>query len=172
MPHAGDDRFFGRPAHELFEVRADGHAGPHHHLDAVAGHRFQRPARFRGIGTVDDFGIHARADRGEQIPSRQVDRLGGLPVDFNLGPIRGDQRLDDVRHISSRQVMGLQGLGGDGIDAGDPRLDRHDLAVHDHRRVDFPQGHQHELDQRNVRAGHPALNPQADITKEDRQSDQ
>ena len=39
---AGDDRFFGRPADQLLQVRPHRDAGPHLELNAVLGHGVER----------------------------------------------------------------------------------------------------------------------------------
>jgi len=108
-PRAGDDGFFGRSADQLFEVRADGNARPGTELNAVAADGAQRSFGIGlRIGAVDDLGIDARPDGIEHVAAGQVDRGGAVEVQIDVGPMGGNDRMHDLHHVATREVMRFQ----------------------------------------------------------------
>eukprot|EP00913_Durusdinium_trenchii_P028411 g26639.t1 len=172
LADAGDDRFFGGAADNLFQVDPHGHAGTHEYLNAVSRHRFQRLVPFARVGAVDHAGVDAGLHGFEEITPGEIDRLRRLPVDGNIGPVGGDQRGNHVGNVSPRQGMRLQVAGGDRIYACDARLHRHDLAADNHRRIHLTQAHHHQLGEGDIGPRHAALNPQADIAGHHGEADQ
>ena len=169
LADAGDDRFLGRPADELRQVRPHRHAGPHQQLDAVLGHGAQRrAARFLRVGAVDHLRIDARPHRVEHVAAGQVDRRRPVEVEVDVGPMRGDDRVDHARHVAAGQVMGLQPPRGDarvriGADAG---LHGHDLGFDDRPGVHLPQAHADQAQQAHAGVGHERLKPQLAVAEE------
>src|SRR5258708_22490917 len=67
LADASDDRFFGGPADEAFELGSHGHSGFATELNAVAANGVEeRPALGR-VGAIDDFRIDAGADGVENV---------------------------------------------------------------------------------------------------------
>src|SRR6185437_14710880 len=147
---AGDDRFFRGPAYQLLQVGAHRDPRADFELDSVFGHRAERRAFGLGrIGTIDDFGVDAGLHGPQNVAARQVD--GGGPIEFQIdvGAVRGDDRLDDPRHVAAGQIVGFQAARRDpgdrvGADAG---LHGHDFRLHDQAGVDLPQAHPDQAEQ-------------------------
>ena len=152
-------------------IGADRHARPRLEPNSVAGDGIQGPGRSLRIGAVDDFRIDAGADRFEHVAPRQVDRLGRLPVEIDVGPMGGDQRPDDVRHVSAGQVMGLERPRRDRIDPRQTGLHGHDLAADDDGRIHLADRHHHQLPDVDVGPGEDALNPEVEVAGQDCQED-
>ena len=156
LAHPGDDRFLGRPADELFDVRS--------HRD---------PART--FNSTPFLAIALRVVRCDRLGSGQSMTLGYTLVctasstsrparsmaaarsksRSHARPMSGDDRADHVRHVSAGQVEGLQPPRGHAavlfVDT-DARLRGHDLRVHDRPFIDAAKAHADQAQQADAGA--------------------
>ena len=108
---AGDDRFLGRPADELIEVRPHRDAGLHFELNAVLGDGVERRPLAVLRRAIDHARINARLHGFQNISPGQVDRRGPLEVQVDdLRLAGGDHRANHQRHVAAGQVMGFERL--------------------------------------------------------------
>ena len=124
-------------------------------------------ARFLGVGAVDHFGIDAGAHGVEHVAAGQVDRRGPVEVEIDVGPMRGDERVDHARHVAAGQVVGFEPARGDaGVRIGaDARLHRHDLGLDDRAGVDLPQAHADQAQHAHMGIGHEGLQPELAVAE-------
>ncbi len=101
LADAGDDRFFGRPADQLGQVGAHGHAGAGLELNAVLCNPVEGRSRTAArVRTVDHLGADAGLDGFEHVSTGQVDGRRRFPVEVDLGAVGDDEGLDDPADIA------------------------------------------------------------------------
>ena len=154
-------------ADQLAKIGADRHTGPRLEPNSVTGDRIEGAGRSLGIGAIDDFRINAGANRFEHVAARQVDRLGRLPVEIDVGAMGGDERTDDVRHVAAGQVMRLERSRRDRVSPRETGLNGHDLAADDHGRIHLADRHHHQLPDVDVGPGEDALDPEVEVAGQD-----
>ena len=168
---AGDNRFLGRTADEPIEIRSDGDASLDSKLDAVLRLRIDRRTTLDRVGTIYDLGIHARLHGVQDVSPRQVDRHRSFARQRNLGPMRGDQGSNHIRHVAARKVMSLKAFRGDPVLFRHPGLNCHDLRPNHDFRFDFAQSHADQFHQADVGVGRLGLNPKIEILRKQNQGE-
>src|SRR5690606_1695809 len=108
--HPGQYRFLARTPYQLVDVGAHGHPCPRDELDTVLGHR-----RYRW--RIDNPRVNGELHSIEHVASRQIDRRSKLKIQRDISLIGGDQGLDYVIDVPSRQIVSLNLVGGN-IEAG------------------------------------------------------
>ena len=128
-------------------------------MDAVSSHGVDSGFPAARAWAVDDLGVHAGLHSFEHVTPSEVDRRAGVPIEANLGLVRGDHRFAHAVKPPAREVVRLQ-LVGDNID--ETGFHQVDLVVDDHAGLNLAKGHGDELQQTDVGTGELRLNPQAE----------
>ena len=166
---AGDDRFLGRTADELIQVRPHRDAGLHLELNAVLGHGVERRALAVLRRAIDHARVNAGLHGFEHVAAGQVDGRRPLEVEIDdLGLAGGDHRANHERHVAAGQIVGFERLGRDAFAIVDAGLHGHDLAARDHGRVHFAERHPEQIEDADAGAGGDRLDPQPEVAGEDR----
>ena len=86
-----------------------------------------------------DAGLH----RVEHVAAGQIDGRRPIKIQIDVGPLSGNNRLNDIHDVATCQKVGFQPLGGNAIARGDVQtgLGSHDLGIDDDRRSHLSEVH-------------------------------
>ena len=150
LADARQDCFLAGTADQLLDVGANRYASLGNELDTVFGHGGNRRR-------VDDLRVYGHLHSLEDVASRQVDSRSHLEGKVDVCFRGGDQRVDDLLDVSARQVVRLQFVAGEGLQA---RLVRLDHRLGNHVGGHLTDTHQEQLQERDVHARDFGRNPQ------------
>ena len=149
--HAGHDGFFTCTADQAFYVGANCDARGGFDLYAVFGNGGDH-------GGGDDFGVDADLHGFEYVAPGKVNGGGAFGCQADARFVCGDECVDDVFDMTSRQIVGFEKCGGN-VEA---RFGCVDLRAEDDARGDATQAHADEFANADAHARSKGRDPEAD----------
>ena len=147
---ARNDGCFPRAADETIDIRPHGHPRPDFELNSVLGdsgnHR-----------RLDDFRIDAHLHGLEHVSSGQIDGGRLLKRQRDLRPMRRNQSIDDIVHVSAGQIMRFELIHV----KSQPRLRPFDERQNNHRGRHAPDAHPNQIEKGNMDIGRQRRNPKS-----------